>query len=184
VYSVFVRRVDAYSGNMFYYNVQTRLSSWTKPLLLGEDDLRPPEWVVRCDADGQWYYENRVSPWLSSTERPRSFLPCLVCNLQLSFIRCDTCSQHFCLDCFEEAHPLKNRQTAAHEWGRKPYENVVKAVPEMCFMCNTEPAVKLCLECSLVDFYCQRCYELSHHRNPRRPNRVTPKMQHGAPIEF
>lgn len=179
--SVYMKRVDPYTGKMYYYNTQSRKSSWTKPLNLGpRKDLRVPEWVVRCDADGQWSYQNNVTPWTSSSTKPPGFLQCLTCNLQLAIIRCDTCAKHFCLDCFEAAHP----RPVDHTIVRKPYARLVKDSPEMCVMCKKEIASKFCIECGLVDFYCRRCYNMSHAKNPNRPHQLSAKQKHEPAIDF
>jgi hypothetical protein len=180
-----IKRADPYTGKQYYYNVQTRTRNITKPLMLGpREDLKLHEWGMRCDADGVWTYENRVSPWLTSTTKPAGFTPCLACKVQLSFITCLSCQLYYCLDCFESAHPLKSVELKTHETRRKPYEEMVKEKPEQCAVCKSDIASRLCLDCGLDYFYCEKCFAMSHMRDPRKPTVIKAKMTHTKVVDL
>ena len=178
----YLKRIDPYTGKAYYYNVKTRKSSWEKPVSLGKKELRVCEWNIRYDDTGTIIYENRVSPWLSSPIKPCGYIPCLVCTIQLSAVQCSDCNLHYCLDCFEQAHPLRGGEP--HQFQRCSYENIIKATPLSCVMCKDATASKYCVECGLREWYCGKCYNLSHGINPKRPNKLTTKQQHAPPLEF
>ena len=46
---VYIKRVDPYTGQMYYYNTQTRVAKWTKPLCLGSKDLQVDQVCVGRD---------------------------------------------------------------------------------------------------------------------------------------
>jgi len=167
-----VKRIDPYSGQQFYYDLFTRESRWTKPLTLGKEDLRLPEWsLVFNETINVWFFQNNRAPWLSSQEKPLGHLPCFACNLQLKTHSCRTCQSHFCLDCFEQTHEIGSD----HDFARNSF------APESCIICKQESASKFCVECGLNAFFCEKCHVMSHSNNPGRVNK---KSTHQPPFSF
>lgn len=70
------KRYDASSGTHYYVDLRTEEAHWTKPKLLGSQDLElaPDEWRAQTDEYGSSYYMNPATgqtSWLSVDEAAR-----------------------------------------------------------------------------------------------------------------
>ena len=126
-------------------------TSWVKPVNLGSHDLEMPDWVVRCDEEGKFYYHNRISPWLSSPDKPPGILPCAVCQLQFATRQCQECAIQYCLDCHEKAHPKGSEEYEEHSFKRR------EVGVERCVLCKDRIAAKMCKGCHW-DCFCKKCF--------------------------
>lgn len=97
---------DTASCKCFWYNHQTKISVWDRPLLLWRygDVPTPSPWVVATDSvSGQSGY------WHSAAKR---FLPrkpdgiqlCHYCNSNISLLRCLKCETNYCFTCLRDTH--------------------------------------------------------------------------------
>ena len=141
------KRVDPQSGELFYYNIKTGESKWTKPYLLGPaDDLSEPPYycVLQPRANGPVVYYNRATG-VSSDEKPIGMQLCYQCQTFYATVRCvwnplpdstqynknvDCRGRPFCDDCFKSYHVL----------GREDHPHTSISVrPAVCKICN-DPA--------------------------------------------
>ena len=77
IYAVWEKRFDANSQAYYYVNIINDEVSWTKPRLLGSDDLplAPDEWRVAYDDEGNRYYTNPATgqtSWLSMDDAAKA----------------------------------------------------------------------------------------------------------------
>jgi hypothetical protein len=155
-----VKRVDPASGETYYYNKEKKTSVWKKSSLLGKEDCADlPVYVLRIDPQGAYYYMNRISPWLTTYEKPKGYVLCSVCNLEFASIRCDDCKDHYCYEHFTPSHTTGKRKL--HPFTEWPI------VPATCVICKSKQATKLCDDCD-CDTYCEQCYKFYHSKPARR----------------
>ena len=116
----YMKRLDPYNGNLYYYNLVKRKRVGKKPINLAQkvriqyshsssvvvkrnpgyihnlQDIKPLQWNLRLDGDGNAFYENAVSPWLSSSVKPAGILPCCECTYSSTrlFILCTNINKY------------------------------------------------------------------------------------------
>ena len=139
------------------------------------------EWNLRIDSQGNALYENSVSPWLSSSVKPSGFLQCSVCKfatyllcsmfrtsvdllkclgeIHLATHECSTCEEHTCVDCFENKHAISTEHI---------YERAMQLQKKVCVCCKEKEASRHCVSCGMEDFYCSRCFRLTHPRQNKK----------------
>eukprot|EP00949_MAST-11_sp_MAST-11-sp1_P002824 g2824.t1 len=82
-----VKLFDPESCEVYYYCLKLNIAKWTKPTLLGSEDVAdPPNWVMKKGA-GTYMYYNRMAA-KEQPDKPRGFMLCCVCNLFLADVRC------------------------------------------------------------------------------------------------
>jgi hypothetical protein len=166
------KRVDPQSGELFYYNVRSGQSKWTKPYLLGPgDDLAEPPYhcvLQPRPPNGPVVYFNRATG-VSSDEKPMGMQTCSQCQIFYATTRCvwnpqpeshpkfntnvECRGRPFCDDCHKAYHltkPALNNHP----------ESSIAVRPAVCKICN-DPGNVCCYDC-VGDVYCERCSKLSH----------------------
>ena len=98
-YERYRKYFDVVSGNYYYADARTGLTSWDKPPSLGayDIDVASPSWVVMLDSEGDPYFYHPRS-WAMSVEQPRGTVLCQSCGRAFAVARYQ--ERSFCENCF------------------------------------------------------------------------------------
>ena len=153
LYKTFVvKRVDAATGEMYYYDLRNQSSTAAKPIILGGDDCDPPPaWVVRAQLDEhdptrqQIYFQNRLQPWINVWECPAGLVVCARCGFDFARRYCKLCARDelpwFCFDCYFVEHResmARLDDKSGHLTAEDSWEEV-EVVPHICTACGQQP---------------------------------------------
>ena len=121
--------VDAYTGALYYSDVETGAVFDAKPRIFRSQPVHPPEplWHLKCSAGPpdpetgaetqQWSYQHRKIPWKTSEAPPEHVRMCGVCTTDFATRRClgEGCDGLlYCYACFLHYHPRDNYDWAEH----------------------------------------------------------------------
>ncbi len=159
---IYIKRVDPYTGDAYYYNTQRREAKWTKPLCLGSKDLHVDQWVTMARADGQsLYYKQTIRPYEEKDTKPPGYRVCLECGFNLAKRRCFTCEYEYCIECWERKHTT---------WTKHTWEKINVSL-NYCVMCKKKVAEKVCVHCHL-DCFCANCSKMMHSKAARKGHKI------------
>ena len=140
--------IDFNSGDPYWCSPTTKHQFWTKPLVLGNDDVRhvvesphpEVEYALSCSDCGgtakrycnecdEWFCLNDYKKLHRTGKRAEhTFVDmdiCIECSYQIASRNCDRCGDNFCDNCYYVKHRLGRMRL--HTW---------KMLIPMCTMCD------------------------------------------------
>jgi len=168
--------IDPKTGEPFWFNTLTQESRWTKPRLLGANDVdvlkflpsKEEEFVVKCsicqgsaadkvcinceDVFCNVCFESEH--WIQNGHIWKEIEPCSDCEYQAATRYCKTCSKSFCCTCFENHHRNSIEQ---HKWS---------PIVKLCCECEKRATKWKCEGCD-GDIFCSGCLKKLHQRGNR-----------------
>ena len=143
---MYIKRVDPYTGDTYYYNTQTRVAKWTKPLCLGSKDLHVDQWVTMGEFranEKNCFEAKRSKEWPSPVDSPIL-----------------TSQSGGTLDSPSTAKP--DGQSLFYKQTIRPYDESETKPPgfRVCLECGFNLAKRRCFDCEYE--YCIECWERKH----------------------
>ncbi|DAZ92712.1 TPA: hypothetical protein N0F65_012837 [Lagenidium giganteum] len=159
--SIFMKRVDAVTGDVVYFNIRRQEARRKPPKLIGSDEpLIPVEsttWIRRIDDDGNSYFmrlDNDETSWTP----PDHYILCDRCHHNFVTRRWNEGGSRFCIICHAEG--VKNGFFPEDATWTK-----LTVQPAKCVVCRNSLADVICHDCR-GDSTCTRCFT-ALHRNKR-----------------
>lgn len=90
-------------------------------------------------------------------------IPCQLCNVMQSTVKCHQCIMSFCQSCFDSLH-------SNCEGPRKDHTTIPTAVGSLCSSCNKKKPQVYCANCG--DYFCFRDFELMHSKGNRMEHKA------------
>ena len=167
--TVYFKRIDPLTGKVVYFNIRTRITLKTAPIIMGSQTstltMESSTWVRRIDEVGNPFFMNLLTEE-TSWDAPAHFILCSQCRLNFVTKRCNEDGRRYCILCYADG---MHKKTFAPEatWSKLPVQQA------KCIVCKSL-AVHVCHECS-GDALCQRCSKIVH-QNVR--------IQHHTQIDY
>ncbi|RHY35454.1 hypothetical protein DYB32_000107 [Aphanomyces invadans] len=175
-----MKRIDAATGRLVYFNIQERTTSYAPPRLMGAAEGTLPvessTWVRRVDgASGEQFYMD-MTTGETSWMPPNYYVMCTQCKMNFCTSRSTATGERFCVSCYAELAKLQRQaDKAANVAGdgivqgaagtaSKPWTRIA-VVPAKCCVCKVNNGEVLCHECH-GDTTCSRCFTVLH-KNPK-----------------
>ncbi|RHY93436.1 hypothetical protein DYB35_000111 [Aphanomyces astaci] len=172
-----MKRIDAATGRLVYFNIQERKTSPVPPRLMGAAEATLPvesaTWVRRLDADSGDQYYMDVSTGDTSWNPPNSYVMCKKCKINFCTSRNTETGERLCVSCYAEVAQLQRQADKAARAASsiKPDDDNkttwtrIAVVPSKCCVCKVNNGERLCHECH-GDITCARCFA-TLHKNPK-----------------
>ncbi|RHY78561.1 hypothetical protein DYB30_000038 [Aphanomyces astaci] len=172
-----MKRIDAATGRLVYFNIQERKTSPVPPRLMGAAEATLPvesaTWVRRLDADSGDQYYMDVSTGDTSWNPPNSYVMCKKCKINFCTSRNTETGERLCVSCYAEVAQLQRQADKAARAASsiKPDDDNkstwtrIAVVPSKCYVCKVNNGERLCHECR-GDITCARCFA-TLHKNPK-----------------
>lgn len=172
--SLWIKRIDADSGLVVYYNLKTRSSHAEPPILMSTRSsqaslaVETSTWCRRRDFDtGDWYYTHLESLEVRWSPPPHHIL-CVQCRTNFVTRRERESGQRYCIACY--ADQVSSSWTTKHPREEGEEEPIIREegrwtkIPVQaakCIICKTSFAERVCHTCS-GDALCRRCFDHVH----------------------